>query len=558
VPDLIPEWSAETKQTNLRMFAVAASLVGSLALLLFLIVVAASRDGKDKSKEKAEARTRPHRVEPPATAPRPPIEEREEEPRFPERRQGAPQPPPAAKPEIPEREPMPERRLTDPKPEPAPEPLTPRERKLLIARLGFTWPDLRPKKTATEERLRAMEDVKRLRKDEAKSFRRVLVLCLLDPSAEVKRASTNALHEIDPDCTERALRVLHNFSAKVIEEVRQLEREAEPLLPLLIYHYSSRASSKKMKKDVAFRDEARELLVALAHAGPDDPVVNELVLEALRPHNQWPLCYTAAVLCTVIKDGSKGVPDIVHFIKSSAPKERRVGAMACLVRLAAVSGDKRAADAVEDFRGNTDEEIRQPALAYPKLLPSEVPDPVPNASSLIDANDESPETTVTPRNRTVPRRGGKGRANPAGFDRPDRTSGDSLRSIPLNPTRAADYYARGNAQLSKGNYDQAIRDYNQAIQLDPQLSDAYEQRKLAYKKRLTAGPIPGYQDRVIEGFHALVANDVLAHNDDPAYQRKPLDVLKAELATVATVLPPRAVRALRTILIWVEWDQANC
>jgi tetratricopeptide (TPR) repeat protein len=123
-----------------------------------------------------------------------------------------------------------------------------------------------------------------------------------------------------------------------------------------------------------------------------------------------------------------------------------------------------------------------------------------------------------------------------------------------NSQGSTDFFNRGMVNLEKGFFDQAIRDFNQAIQLDPQRTEAYEKRELAYKKKLKAGPIPGYKDQVIEGFHVLIANDVLAHNDDPMFQRNPIDVLKLELGTVASVLPSQAVRALRTIPIWVEWN----
>jgi hypothetical protein len=145
-------------------------------------------------------------------------------------------------------------------------------------------------------------------------------------------------------------------------------------------------------------------------------------------------------------------------------------------------------------------------------------------------------------------------------DKPSK-AGDSIEdftsAIALNPKDAAAYYNRGKACLAKGDFEQAIDDLNQAIQLDSRLSDAYQKRELAYKKRLQAGPIPGYKHETIEGFHVLIANSVFKHNDDSTYERKPLDVLKLELGMVTKALPRRAVRALQTILIWVEWHDEN-
>jgi tetratricopeptide (TPR) repeat protein len=136
---------------------------------------------------------------------------------------------------------------------------------------------------------------------------------------------------------------------------------------------------------------------------------------------------------------------------------------------------------------------------------------------------------------------------------PDSTISNFDKAIAKNPKDAVAYYGRAMAYLAKENYDQAIKDFNQAIQLHPLLSDAYAKREIAYKKKLKASPIPGYKVQKIEGFTVLIADSVFTHNDDPGFQRKPLEALKSELFTVANVLPRRAVTALRTILIWVEW-----
>ena len=72
--------------------------------------------------------------------------------------------------------------------------------------------------------------------------------------------------------------------------------------------------------------------------------------------------------------------------------------------------------------------------------------------------------------------------------------------------------------------------------------------------RALASPVPGYQRRVMEGFPLLIHVDVLHHNDDPKWQRKPLDVLARELGTIVRVLPQRDVDALRRLTVWVEWD----
>jgi hypothetical protein len=69
--------------------------------------------------------------------------------------------------------------------------------------------------------------------------------------------------------------------------------------------------------------------------------------------------------------------------------------------------------------------------------------------------------------------------------------------------------------------------------------------------------VPGYYRRVIEGFTVLLDPAVLAHNDDPAFKRAPLDVLELELGTIARVLPRRDVLKLQSLLVFVEWDDKS-
>lgn len=74
------------------------------------------------------------------------------------------------------------------------------------------------------------------------------------------------------------------------------------------------------------------------------------------------------------------------------------------------------------------------------------------------------------------------------------------------------------------------------------------------KKKLLSEPVPGYKKLSIEGFDVLVHKDVLDHNDDARYERKPLDVLELELRTVGRSMQAKSVAVLRRLVIWVEWD----
>jgi tetratricopeptide (TPR) repeat protein len=65
----------------------------------------------------------------------------------------------------------------------------------------------------------------------------------------------------------------------------------------------------------------------------------------------------------------------------------------------------------------------------------------------------------------------------------DRAIADYTQAIELNPKFAGAYYNRGLAFYYKKNYDRAIADYTQAIQLNPEYSEAYYNRGLAYRNK---------------------------------------------------------------------------
>jgi hypothetical protein len=79
-------------------------------------------------------------------------------------------------------------------------------------------------------------------------------------------------------------------------------------------------------------------------------------------------------------------------------------------------------------------------------------------------------------------------------------------------------------------------------------------RELPSDTKLIGETIPGYGQYSIHGFMVYVHKDVFEHEDDEAFSVKPLEVLEADLGTIATVLPPRYVKLLRQISVWAEWD----
>ncbi len=57
---------------------------------------------------------------------------------------------------------------------------------------------------------------------------------------------------------------------------------------------------------------------------------------------------------------------------------------------------------------------------------------------------------------------------------------DYDQALALNPEYAEAYNNRGNAYADLGDYEQAIADYDQALALNPEYAEAYNNRGVAY------------------------------------------------------------------------------
>ena len=60
---------------------------------------------------------------------------------------------------------------------------------------------------------------------------------------------------------------------------------------------------------------------------------------------------------------------------------------------------------------------------------------------------------------------------------------DYNKAIEINPSFATAYTGRGYAYLNKGQYDKAISDFNKAIEINPRDAIAYNGRGIAYYKK---------------------------------------------------------------------------
>ncbi|MGL5059475.1 MAG: tetratricopeptide repeat protein, partial [Microcoleus sp.] len=99
----------------------------------------------------------------------------------------------------------------------------------------------------------------------------------------------------------------------------------------------------------------------------------------------------------------------------------------------------------------------------------------------------------------------------------ERAIADYNQAIQLNPKLAEAFYNRGTAYSNKGEYDRAIADYDRAIQLNPKYAKAFNNRGTAYSNK-------GEYDRAIADYdRAIQLNPKLAeafNNRGIAYKNK--------------------------------------
>jgi len=62
---------------------------------------------------------------------------------------------------------------------------------------------------------------------------------------------------------------------------------------------------------------------------------------------------------------------------------------------------------------------------------------------------------------------------------------------------------------------------------------------------------------VIQGFTALVHQEVIDNNEKSTDEKKPLEVLEMEFKIMTRILNPKSLQAVRNLLFWVEWDDAE-
>jgi lipoprotein NlpI len=160
-------------------------------------------------------------------------------------------------------------------------------------------------------------------------------------------------------------------------------------------------------------------------------------------------------------------------------------------------------------RGATQAEPAKPADQRPRLKRDDAAAPVPNASATAPQQKKGrparvPTGTVDPNAKAAADKARstlKDVAACAQAKQPDAAiegCGRVLEDQKQKPkARTAAYFNRGNAYLSKGQHDQAIADFDEAIKLDPKNASAYNNRGNAKSEK-------GEADAAIEDFNAAI------------------------------------------------------
>ena len=114
----------------------------------------------------------------------------------------------------------------------------------------------------------------------------------------------------------------------------------------------------------------------------------------------------------------------------------------------------------------------------------------------------------------------------------DQAIRDYEAALAVNPSDAEVYYNRGLAYRNKGDYDQAVRDYGEAIRLDPEFAEIYNNRGLAYRHKQDYGQAVRDYDAAIRlnsEFAFAYNNRGIAHYQNAAYDQAVRDYDEAIL-----------------------------
>jgi tetratricopeptide (TPR) repeat protein len=131
----------------------------------------------------------------------------------------------------------------------------------------------------------------------------------------------------------------------------------------------------------------------------------------------------------------------------------------------------------------------------------------------------------------------------------DRAIQDFNEAIQLNPNFERAYYDRGNAYIDKEDYDRAIQEFDEAIRLNPNNANNYNNRGVAYKRK-------GDYGRAIQDYNQAIrlnsnATTAYLNRGDAYFAQSNLTAAIADFEHTITATPSSSAAVSAALLLHV-------
>ena len=222
-------------------------------------------------------------------------------------------------------------------------------------------PDLKELSSKIEKgtetsRLKAIEQAGQLG-EKGKPLLRTLSTGMLAKEQKVRVASAAAMKLIDDNVADLAVKLILNFD-KVDFEVIQKQGASvvEPLVPLLINRFDFLLNQPRPSD--AILSKSQLILNCLYTNAPNDDDVNKLILRVLKSPLKH-LQHTGVIGARLIKDGRKGMDDIIRIAKICPDEGIRLEAIKSVIELTDDDNRKTVTKSLSEIRFDNSETIRK-------------------------------------------------------------------------------------------------------------------------------------------------------------------------------------------------------
>jgi tetratricopeptide (TPR) repeat protein len=290
--------------------------------------------------------------------------------------------------------------------------------------------------------------------------------------------------------------LLEKFQMGIFTEVLHAELDGKPVADVTSFeHYPSEGFSRSLSENYDAAAEAREVLETLRGLTRLAALAKGLTEVEIKPSIGYFLTEYAQEEAKTPKE-----VEVLNVKNQEAGLEISGGVSLMALAMRLKGGDASALKGLvmgvrpsnEALNWGVEIEIRAGQVAGVRL-PSDLADPSQLASIFAQA------MFLYQKKR---------------YDAAIEGYGEAVR---LNPNLAEIYNNRGNAYADKHDYDKALADYDKALTLKPNLAEAYNNRGLAYSKK-------GDYDRAIVDYNkgiSLNPNDIIIYNNRGiAYKNK--------------------------------------